>query len=66
MLTRGLIALIVGTVVISGAAYAGNDIYFVTYNHYIHKGEVELMIMTDFTEPAERSEDVGFYMSNML
>ena len=28
------------------AAQAGNDIYFVTYNHHIEKGETELMVMT--------------------
>ena len=45
---------------------AGNDIYFVTYNHHIKKGEVELMLMTDITRPAERTDEVGTYMSNML
>ena len=66
MLTRGLVVLILGIALLSGAAWAENDIYFVAYNHHIKKGEVELMIMTDFTEPAERTEDTGFYMSNML
>lgn len=47
---------------------AGNDLYFVTYNHHIEKGETELMVMTDFTEPAERSADekLGGYLSNMV
>jgi len=66
LLTRGLIVLTLGITLASCAAWAGNDIYFVTYNHHIEKGETELMIMTDFTEPAERTEEVGFYMSNML
>src|SRR3989338_11052186 len=50
------------------AAKAGNDIYFVTYNHHIEKGETELMVMTDLTEPAERSADekLGGYISQML
>ncbi|MBI1953534.1 MAG: hypothetical protein HYS41_05355 [Candidatus Omnitrophica bacterium] len=49
-------------------AQAGNDIYFVTYNHHIEKGETELMVMTDYTEPAERSEadKLGGYLSNMV
>jgi hypothetical protein len=47
---------------------AGNDIYFVTYNHHIEKGETELMVMTDFTEPAEHLDDkkLGGYISNMV
>lgn len=45
---------------------AGNDIYFVTYNHHINKGETELMVMTDFTIPRERTPEVGTYMSNMI
>lgn len=47
---------------------AGNDIYFVTYNHHVDKGETELMVMNDFTEPAERSSDekLGGYVSHMV
>lgn len=47
---------------------AGNDIYFVTYNHHMTEGETELMVMTDYTEPAERSEDkkLGGYLSEMV
>ena len=51
-----------------GSAKAGNDIYFVTYNHHIDKGEAELMVMTDYTEPTERSEEakLGGYLSQMV
>lgn len=47
---------------------AGNDLYFVTYNHHVEKGETELMVMNDFTEPTERSEDekLGGYLSHMV
>lgn len=48
---------------------AGNDVYFVTYNHHIDKGEVELMVMNDYTNPAVfRREDDGqrSYFSQML
>jgi hypothetical protein len=50
------------------AVQAGNDIYFVTYNHHIEQGETEVMLMTDYTEPAERSKDkkLGGYVSHML
>lgn len=50
-------------------AWAGNDLYFVTYNHYIEKGEVELMLMNDFTDPSKfRREDDGqrSYFSQMI
>ena len=67
-LARGLsvaLAIASGT----GAAWAGNDIYFVTYNHYIDKGELELMLMNDFTDPSQfRREDEGLhsYFSQMV
>ena len=50
-------------------AKAGNDVYFVTYNHHIDKGEVELMVMNDYTNPAVfRREDDGqrSYFSQMI
>ncbi len=53
----------------STAALAGNDIYFVTYNHHISKGELELMVMNDLTAPSRfRREDDGqhSYFSNMI
>jgi len=34
-------------------AWAGTDLYFVTYNHYISKDEVEVMLMNDFTMPSK-------------
>lgn len=61
--------IVVGVLlVLCQAVQAGNDIYFVTYNHHIEKGETELMVMTDFTEPAERSADekLGGYLSHMV
>ncbi|MCL5105191.1 MAG: hypothetical protein M1133_13910 [Armatimonadetes bacterium] len=56
----------VGVAISCAPALAGNDIYFVTYNHHIEKGEFELMVMSDFTWPRERTSEVGTYMSNML
>lgn len=53
----------------TGTAWAGNDIYFVTYNHYIDKGDLELMLMNDFTDPSQfRREDEGLhsYFSQMV
>ena len=50
-------------------AKAGNDVYFVAYNHHIDKGEVELMVMNDYTNPAVfRREDDGQrgYFSQMI
>ena len=50
-------------------ARAGNDLYFVTYNHYVEKGELELMLMNDFTSPSKfRREDEGqhSYFSQMV
>lgn len=50
-------------------ARAGNDIYFVTYNHHIDTGEVELMLMNDYTSPsAFRRDDEGqrSYFSQMI
>ncbi|MDO8683338.1 MAG: heavy metal-binding domain-containing protein [Armatimonadota bacterium] len=61
-----LLICCVGFLISCAPALAGNDIYFVTYNHHIEKGEMELMIMTDLTEPAERTGEVGSYLSSML
>lgn len=61
-----LVILAILTVTLPFTVQAGNDIYFVTYNHHIEKGEVEFMLMTDITAPAERTDKVGTYMSNML
>lgn len=50
-------------------AWAGNDLYFVTYNHYIEKGELEVMFMNDFTDPSKfKREDDGqrSYFSQMI
>ncbi|MBI2871008.1 MAG: hypothetical protein HYY14_04780 [Candidatus Omnitrophica bacterium] len=65
-----VVALAVAGSIVVGPVFgwAGNDVYFVTYNHHIEKGETELMIMNDFTEPAVRSGEnkLGGYFSNML
>ena len=51
------------------SAQAGNDLYFVTYNHHVDKGELELMLMNDYTDPSQfRREDDGVhsYFSQMV
>ena len=67
------LGLILGVVLVcalaAGSARAGNDIYFVTYNHHVSEGELELMIMNDFTTPSKfKREDDGqhTYFSNMI
>lgn len=64
------VAVILGAAsLVAGGARAGNDIYFVTYNHHIARGELELMIMNDFTAPSKfKREDDGqhSYFSNMI
>lgn len=64
---------IVGTLLFLCAAvnsgWAGNNGYFTTYNSQVEKGEIELMIMNDFTSPSKfRREQEGFgqYWSHML
>ncbi len=50
-------------------AWGGNDLYFVTYNHHIEKGELEVMVMNDFTAPSKfKREDDGqrSYFSQMI
>lgn len=65
-----MLASVVGVVSwATTSAWAGNDLYFVTYNSHISKGELELMIMNDFTAPSPvRREDDGQhnYFSNMI
>ncbi|MBI2118771.1 MAG: hypothetical protein HYT97_03985 [Elusimicrobia bacterium] len=48
--------------------FAGTDGYFTTYNHHVEKGEVELMLMNDYTAPSKfkREERQGEYFSHML
>ncbi|MBI2840626.1 MAG: hypothetical protein HYX75_20105 [Acidobacteria bacterium] len=52
----------------SGALLRGNDGYFTTYNHHVEKGELELMIMSDFTVPSSANRNGGQnnYFSQML
>ncbi|MBI2920724.1 MAG: hypothetical protein HYY18_06520 [Planctomycetes bacterium] len=49
-------------------AAAGNDGFFTTYTHHVEKGEAELMIMSDFTNPSKfkREEGQGDYFSQMI
>lgn len=58
------------TIVVLAAtfAYAGNEGYFTSYNHHMHKGEVELMFMSDYTLPSKFKKDEGQknYLSQML
>lgn len=66
---RRVAAMLGATILAASGARAGNDIYFVTYNHHIAEGELELMIMNDFTAPSKfKREDDGqhSYFSNML
>ncbi len=50
------------------AALAGNGGYFTTYNSEVESGEVELMLMNDFTRPSRfhRNDGIGNYFSHML
>ncbi|MBI2927407.1 MAG: hypothetical protein HYY24_17055 [Verrucomicrobia bacterium] len=53
----------------AGNTWAGNDLYFVTYNHHIAKGELEVMVMNDFTDPSKfKRQDDGqrSYFSQMI
>jgi len=49
-------------------AAAGNNGFFVTYNSRVEKGELELMVMNDYTQPstARRAEGQGDYFSQMI
>lgn len=62
--------MVAGLAVLQGTnrAWAGNDLYFVTYNHHIEKGEVEVMLMNDFTVPSKFKRDEGqrSYFSQMI
>src|SRR3989338_201064 len=42
--------------------------YFTTYSHHINKGEVELMLMADYTRPSEANREEGQrdYFSQMM
>ncbi len=68
--TAAFAALASSAFFVSPAALrAGNDVYTVTYNHHIDQGEVELMVMNDYTNPAvARQEDDGqrSYFSQMI
>lgn len=46
-------------------AWAGNDIFFVTYNHSIEPRETELMLMTDVVKPTDPAEG-GTYLAHMI
>lgn len=53
---------------VSGAAVAGNNGYFTTYNSKIERGELEFMLMNDLTQPAalRREQGQGDYLSHMV
>jgi hypothetical protein len=48
-------------------AFGGSDGYFTTYNHHIEKGELEFMLMNDYTSPSKHKQDEGEgnYFSHM-
>ena len=50
------------------AARAGNNGFFVAYTSDVERGEVELMVMNDFTSPSRLNRDAGQrpYFSQML
>src|SRR3990167_736056 len=49
-------------------AFAANSGYFTTYSHHVEKGEVELMLMNDYTAPSKfrKEEGQGEYFSHMI
>lgn len=66
LLARRVAATLVPLLGAAAPAQAGSDIFFVTYTHEIEHGETEVMLMTDLTRPAERSDSMGTYASQML
>ncbi len=64
---RGLALALVGFVV-SGPLWAGNNGYFVAYNHKFKRGEKEIMLMNDFTRPSGINRESGQndYTSQMV
>ena len=56
------------SMLISSPAAAGNYGYFNTYNSKVTKGETEVMLMNDLTQPsaARREAGQGTYFSHML
>lgn len=62
-------ALLAAALSLSLSARAGNDLYFVTYNHEIAKGEFEVMLMNDYTSPSDfkrLNDGEHNYFSQML
>ena len=51
-----------------GGAFAGNNGWFTTYDSRVEKGEIELMLMNDFTVPSplRREDGQRDYFSHML
>lgn len=58
-------AVLSATIACVTPAWAGNDIFFVTYNHSIEPRETELMIMTDLVKPTGPAEG-GTYLAHMI
>jgi len=53
----------------AGAAHAGSDGLFTTYGSEVDRGEVEVMLMNDFTRPSSirrQRDGFGSYLSHML
>ncbi|MBI3999760.1 MAG: hypothetical protein HY351_04015, partial [Candidatus Omnitrophica bacterium] len=64
-----LVGILLVTCVNTPFILAGTDAYTVTYNHHIEKGELEVMVMNDFTHPSKhRQEEEGQenYFSHMV
>ncbi|MBI3013352.1 MAG: hypothetical protein HYY63_06980 [Elusimicrobia bacterium] len=68
MFTKKLVGWLGLVVLVHTPVFAGTDGYFTTYSHHIEKGEVELMLMNDYTAPSntKREEGQGEYFSHML
>lgn len=62
------VPLVLVVALAGGSAHAGNYGYNVTYNSKIERGEMELMLMNDITQPssARREEGFGTYLSHMV
>lgn len=67
-LSRVISATLIISTLIAGPASAGNYGYFNTYNSKVSRGEMEVMLMNDVTQPSatRREEGQGTYFSHML
>lgn len=62
------IAGMLSLILLSSRVFAGTLGYFTTYSHHIEKGEVELMMMNDYTAPSKfkKEDGQGEYFSHMI